>query len=141
MTRRLRAPERLTWRGWEFQQSQATQSEVHWQLHTGELRIRLIYRNIQDPEAPASYLAIIKMHGLEEGTGEHVAGSAEDPSPELALALAERDFERKLVNAVRVLSVLRRGKQAPSTKKGERLLAEFEVPFGEDARKGCETVP
>ena len=77
----------------------------------GKLQIRVIYRDIQDPETPPEFTALIHMHGLASGEGKHTAGAGCGASLEQALAAAEKDFEEKLVSAVRLLTELRRGKQ------------------------------
>jgi hypothetical protein len=108
---RIAAHEKFRWRGWEFRQSMATSKEVHWQMQHGKIRIRVIYRDIRDEETPPEYTALIHMHGLASGEGEHTAGGGCGASVEAALAAAERDFESKLVMAVKLLGELRRGKQ------------------------------
>jgi hypothetical protein len=45
---RIAAREKFLWRGWEFRQSLATATEVHWEMRLPKLRVRLIYRDIQD---------------------------------------------------------------------------------------------
>jgi hypothetical protein len=112
MTKRIAAHEKFRWRGWEFRQSTATSKEVHWSMKHGKIEIRVIYRDIQDPEAPPEWTAIIHMQGLTSGEGSHTAGSGCGASVEKALAAAERDFESKLVTAVRLFTQLRRGKKA-----------------------------
>ena len=48
MTKRINAHEKFRWNGWEFRQSLATSQEVHWEMRHGKLRVRVIYRDIQD---------------------------------------------------------------------------------------------
>lgn len=100
---RIAAREKFLWRGWEFALSRADSKEAHWQMQHGDLRIRIIYRDIQDPESPPEFTAIIQIHGVTagEGIGAH---------HEVALAHAERDLTQKLRNAVRLLAEIRRGK-------------------------------
>lgn len=76
-------------------------------MQEGDIRIRLLYRDIQDPEAPPEWTAIIVMHGLGDMTG---AGSSPDSADE-ALAHAERDFFDKVVSAARLVRRLKRGNQ------------------------------
>jgi len=111
MTQRIAAHEKFWWRGWEFRQSTATAKEVHWQMAHGKIRVRVIYRDIQDKETPPEWTALIHMHGLTSGEGQHTAGAGCGASVGLALAAAERDFQEKLVMAVRLFTELRRGKQ------------------------------
>lgn len=111
MSTRIAAHEKFRWRGWEFRQSMATSKEVHWAMRHGKIQIRVIYRDIQDPETPPEYTALIHMHGLASGEGKHTAGAGCGASVEGALEAAERDFESKLVTAVKLLGELRRGKQ------------------------------
>ena len=111
MTLRISARETFRWRGWEFRQSIANAREVHWRMAHGKLQIRVVYRNIQDPEVPPEWTALIHVHGLASGEGKHTAGAGcSEASVEEALYAAERDFEAKLVSAVRLLGELRRGK-------------------------------
>lgn len=112
---RIAARERFRWRGWEFQQSLATATEVHWRMMHDQIQIRIVYRDIQDPEAPPEWTALIHMHGLASGEGKHTAGAGCSlSSPEEALEAAERDFKRKLVTAMRLFTELTRGKKADS---------------------------
>ena len=111
MSQRIAAHEKFRWRGWVFRQSMATAKEVHWAMRHGKIQIRVIYRDIQDPESPPEYTALIHMHGLASGEGKHTAGAGCGASVEAALAAAERDFESKLVVAVKLLAELRQGKQ------------------------------
>ena len=112
---RIAAHERFRWRGWEFQQSMATATEVHWHMRHDKIQVRIIYRDIQDPEAPPEWTALIQMHGLASGEGRHTAGAGcSTNSPEAALAAAERDFQKKLVTAMRLFTELCRGKVADS---------------------------
>ncbi len=110
MTKRLRGWEKFRWNGWEFRQSLATSQEIHWEMRHGKLRVRVIYRDVNDPETPPEWTAIIHFQGLEEGVGHHTGGSGIGSSPELALTNAEDDFQQKLVHAVRLSGELRRGK-------------------------------
>ena len=110
MTQRIRAHEKFRWNGWEFRQSLCTSEEVHWEMRHGKLRVRVIYRDVQDPETPPEWTALIHFQGLEEGVGRHTGGSGVAPSAGEALTLAEDDFQAKLVHAVRLSGELRRGK-------------------------------
>jgi|SRR5882724_2675106 len=110
---RIAARERFLWRGWEFRQSLSTATEVHWQMQHEQIRVRIIYRDIQDPEVPPEWTALIHMHGLATGEGASTAGAGcSVSSPEAALAAAERDFKQKLVTAVQLFTELSRGKKA-----------------------------
>lgn len=107
MTRtRIAAHEKFWWRGWEFSLSRTDTKEAHWQASDGRIQIRVIYRDIQDPETPPEYTAIIRMHGFPAGEGV-------GPSAELSLAHAESDLRRKVREALRFLSELKRGKLGP----------------------------
>lgn len=106
---RIAAREKFLWRGWEFALSRADSKEAHWQMQHGDLRIRIIYRDIQDPEVPPEFTAIIQLHGITTGNG--IGAQAE-----IALAHAERDLTQKLRDAVRILAEIRRGK--PSDPSG-----------------------
>lgn len=112
-TRRIRAREKLFWRGWEFKLEMASATEASWRMQHGKIQIRLIYRDIQDPDAPPEYTAIIRMQGLVEGEGSHPGGDGCDADHERALAHAEHDFLKKLVSAVRLYEEIRRGKPPP----------------------------
>lgn len=104
MTRtRIAAREKFLWRGWEFLLSRADAKEAHWQSSDTRVQIRVVYRDIQDPEAPPEFTAIIRMHGFPAGDGV-------GPSAELALAHAESDLRGKVLQALRFLSELKRGK-------------------------------
>lgn len=107
---RIRARERFQWRGWEFCQTLATATEAHWEMRHGKIRVRVIYRDIQDPECPPEFTAIIHFRGLEDGEGMHVGGDGVGASLDIALVNAERDFLRKTVHAARLSAELRRGK-------------------------------
>lgn len=109
---RIPAREKFLWRGWEFRQSMATSQEVHWEMRLPKLRVRLIYRDMQDPEVPPEWTAFIHFQGLEEGHGQHEGGNGVAASPEVALAHAERDFIRKCAHAAKLSAELRRGKPA-----------------------------
>jgi hypothetical protein len=116
---RIAAREKFPWRGWEFRLSRATKTEAHWELRLSKLRVRLIYRDLQDPEVPPEWTALIHFQGLEEGHGEsreslHEGGNGVAGGPEAALALAERDFLRKCAHAARMSAELRRGKAPDS---------------------------
>jgi hypothetical protein len=100
---RIAAREKFKWRGYEFSLSRSDSKEAHWQCTDGRVQIRLLYRDVQDPETPPEFLAIIRMHGIPAGEG--VGDSAD-----LALAYAERDLRSKVIAAVRFLSELKRGK-------------------------------
>ena len=110
MTKRIGAHEKFWWNGWEFRQSLATSQEVHWEMRLDKIRVRVIYRDIHDEEAPPEWTAIIHFQGLEEG--QHTGGTGVGGSLELSLAAAEKDFQDKLIHAVRLLGELKRGKQA-----------------------------
>lgn len=113
MTRRINAHEKFRWNGWEFRQSLATSQEVHWEMRHGKLRVRVIYRDVQDPETPPEWTAIIHFQGLEEGRStdtQHTGGTGVGPSLGECLASALDDFQQKLVHAVRLSGELRRGK-------------------------------
>lgn len=112
---RIAAHEKFRWRGWEFRQSMATAKEVHWRMCHDKIQIRVIYRDIQDPETPPEWTALIHMHGLASGEGKSSAGSGCGSTVEEALAAAERDFEAKLVTAVQLFTELRRGKKPDLT--------------------------
>jgi hypothetical protein len=102
---RLRVAEKFIWRGYEFKLSRSDSVEAHWQMKHGPLRARLLYRDIGDPEAPPEFTAIIQIHDIASASG--VA-----PTPELALAYAERHLTETLRDGVRILSAIRRGKPA-----------------------------
>lgn len=104
---RLAAHAKFRWRGWVFRLERTTSTEARWHMQEGDIRIRLLYRDIQDPEAPPEWTAIIVMHGLGDMTG---AGSSPDSADE-ALAHAERDFFDKVVSAARLVRRLKRGNQ------------------------------
>lgn len=108
MTRsdRIAAREYFKWRGWEFKLSRADSKEAHWQAGDGHVVLRLLYRDVRDPETPPEYTAIIRMHGLPAGEG--VA-----PEAELAFEHAERDLRQKVMRALQFLSELRRGRVEP----------------------------
>ncbi len=108
--RRIPAREKFWWRGWEFKLSLATATEAHWRLQHGKILIRLIYRDIQDSDAPPEYTAIIRMQGLIEGEGSDPGGDGCASDPLRALQNAELDFRKKLVAAVRLSQEIRRGK-------------------------------
>lgn len=113
MTKRINAHEKFRWNGWEFRQSLATSQEVHWEMRHGKLRVRVIYRDVNDPEVPPEWTAIIHFQGLEEGKGvaaDYPGGSGVGSSLDRALTNAEDDFQQKLVHAVRLSGELRRGK-------------------------------
>lgn len=109
MTRhRIAAREKFKWRGWEFLLSRADAKEAHWQSSDTQVQIRVVYRigfpaDEFDPEIPPEFTAIICMHGFPAGDG--VGASAE-----LALAHAESDLRSKVLQALRFLSELKRGK-------------------------------
>lgn len=106
-TTRIRAQEKFLWCGWEFRLSQATSKEVHWRMQHGKLTVRLIYRDIEDPEAPPEFTAIVQVQGVT--TADGVADSAE-----LALTLATRDLRNKLVEGVTLWEeIQRRSKGMP----------------------------
>lgn len=104
---RLRVKEKLLWRGFEFRLSRADRTEAHWQMKHGRLRAKLLYRDIGDPDAPPEFTAWLHLHELAEASG-----CAE--SADLALQYALRHLTENLRDAVRLLSELRRGKQAAS---------------------------
>lgn len=114
MSRRIAARERFWWRGWEFKQSLATSTEVHWEMRHSKIRVRVTYRDIQDPETPPEYTAVIHFQGLEEGQGHHQGGSGIGPQLDIALSNAEEDFIRKCAHAARLSAELRRGKPEDS---------------------------
>jgi hypothetical protein len=109
MTRsRIAAHEKFLWRGWEFKLSRTDTKEAHWQASYDRIQIRVIYReglpaDEFDPEIPGEFTAIILMHGFPAGDGV-------GPSAELALAHAESDLRRKVKEALRFLSELKRGR-------------------------------
>jgi len=109
---RIAAREKFLWRGWEFRQSHATSKEVHWEMRLPKLRVRLIYRDTQDPEVPPEWTAFIHFQGLEEGHGESLyeGGNGVGGKPEVALARAEQDFLRKCAHAAKLSAELRLGK-------------------------------
>lgn len=108
---RIAAYEKFLWRGWEFRQSHATSKEVHWEMRETKLRVRLIYRDLRDPEVPPEWTAIIHFQGLEEGKGKsHEGGNGVAASAAEALDLADQDFLRKCAHAARLSAQLRRGK-------------------------------
>lgn len=103
MTRRIAANESFLWRGWKFHLSQATSRNAEWQFRIKKLRIRLLYRDTQDPEVPPEYTAIITVIGVTSGNG--VAETAGE-----ALGHAERDLKQQLVMAAKVWEeIARRG--------------------------------
>lgn len=110
MSKRIRAHEKFPWRGFEFRQSLCTSQEVHWEMRHGDIRVRVIYRDIGDPDAPPEFTALIHIHGLAEGEGSHTGGSGVDPNIWRALSAAETDFRQKLGQALRLSNELRRGK-------------------------------
>ncbi len=111
---RIAAREKFRWRGFEFRQSICNAHEAHWEMLHGKLRVRLVFRDIGDPESPPEWTALILLHGLAEGQGSHTGGSGIAPSAELALALAEADFRSKISLALRLSNELRRGIKPPS---------------------------
>lgn len=101
--RRIAAKEYFLWRGWKFRLSQATSRNVEWQFKLGKLRIRLLYRDTQDPEVPPEYTAIMQVIGVTSGNG--VAETAAE-----ALAHAENDLKLQLVQGARIWEeIARRG--------------------------------
>jgi hypothetical protein len=108
---RIAAHEKFLWKGWEFRQSMATSQEVHWEMRLPKLRVRLIYRDIQDPETPPEWTAFIHFQGLEEGKGDSLfeGGNGVAASHEVALEHAERDFIRKLAHAAKLAAEIKRG--------------------------------
>lgn len=98
--------EKFLWRGWEFRLERTTSVDARWHMHEGKLRIRVIYRDIKDPDAPPEWSAFILMQGLGDMTG---AGTSLE-SCELALAAAEQDFFQKVVMAVRLVRTLKHGR-------------------------------
>lgn len=109
MTRtRIAAREKFLWRGWEFLLSRADAKEAHWQSSDTQMQIRVVYRDGLpeddfDPEIPGEFTAIILMHGFPAGDGV-------GPNAELALAHAESDLRSKVLQALKFLSELKRGK-------------------------------
>lgn len=92
-TTRIRAHEKFLWCGWEFRLVQATSREVQWRMQHGRLSARLLYRDIEDPETPPEFTAILQVQGVTSGDG--IAAT-----PEEALTLATRDLKNKLVEGV-----------------------------------------
>lgn len=109
---RIAAREKVPWKGWELRLSNATQTEAHWEMRLPKLRVRLLYRDIRDPEVPPEWTAFIHFQGLEEGKGSGYfeGGNGVASSPWAALANAEEDFLRKVAHAAKLSAELRRGK-------------------------------
>lgn len=107
--KRLAGHEKFSWRGFEFRQSICNSQEIHWEMRHGQVRVRLIYRDIGDPETPPEFTAIIHVHGLAEGQASHTGGAAVAASHEQALARAEKDFRDKLILGLRLSNLLRKG--------------------------------
>lgn len=63
----------------------------------------LVYRDVQDEEAPPEFTALIRIHEAASASG--VAETAE-----LALDYALRDLKKTLRNSVRLLTELQRGR-------------------------------
>ena len=105
---RIPAREKFLWRGWQFFLSRADAKEAHWQSSGTQMQIRVVYReglpaDEFDPEISGEFTAIILMHGFPAGDGV-------GPSVELALAHAESDLRGKVLQALKFLSELKRGK-------------------------------
>lgn len=107
-TQRIPALEKFRWRGFEFKLSFATSTQVTWHMESKLLRMRLIYRDLDDAEAPPEYTAIIHAVGIT--SGEACAESAE-----LAFAWAELDLKKKIVKATRLWSDLASRRARPRT--------------------------
>ncbi len=99
---RVDAHEKFLWRGFEFRLSRADSQGARWQFERGRLRVVLVYRDVQDDEAPPEFTALIRIH--EGASASGVAGTAE-----LALAYALRDLKKPLRDSVRLLTELQRG--------------------------------
>jgi hypothetical protein len=81
----------------------ATSTDAEWSMRHGDIRIRLLFRDINDPETPPEYTALWQMHGIAQASGCGL-------SAEEALEHAEAGFLSLIVAAARLYGEIRRGK-------------------------------